>query len=259
MLAERATIYLGSIPLEVFMLPDGQYVLSQTQLAEAIGIPKNWLTELENKNRKCLEYLQGKGFTGLENRSPIKFNEEGNRGIKTAKALTVDNATLIWGWFARQGNELALDILEACAAESIERRADSAFGVQRAEEERQEFMRIRLEGKRIRRRLTDAIKSYIERHPELSENNRKWLYVNASQRVTLVVFGRKAKKLAEDLGVIPDNLRNALTPDELILLQEVEDTAIRLIDIQDVHPDEAIQQTAERLLIQVQNRALKLK
>ncbi|MCC3600095.1 hypothetical protein [Microcoleus sp. PH2017_26_ELK_O_A] len=105
----------------------------------------------------------------------------------------------------------------------------------------------------------NTIKAYIERHPELSENNRKWLYVNASQRVTLVVFGRKAKKLAEDLGVAPDNLRDALTPDELILLQEVEDTAIRLIDIQDVHPDYAIQQTAERLLIQVQSRALKLK
>lgn len=157
------------------------------------------------------------------------------------------------------GNVTAARLLGACAAESIERRADSAFGVQRAEEERQELMRIRLEGKRIRRRLTDAIKSYIDRHPELSENNRKWLYVNASQLVTLVVFGRKAKRLAEDLGVVPDNLRDALTPDQLIMLQEVEDTAIRLIDIQDVHPDDAIQQTAERLLIQLQNRALKLK
>jgi hypothetical protein len=34
---------------------------------------------------------------------------------------------------------------------------------------------------------------------------------------------------------------------------------MRLIDIQDMHPDGAIQQTAERLLIQVQSRALKLK
>jgi len=105
----------------------------------------------------------------------------------------------------------------------------------------------------------NAIKAYIERHPELSENNRKWLYVNASPRVTLVVFGRKAKKLAEDLGVATDNLRDALTPDELILLQEVEDTAIRLIDIQDMHHDDAIKQSAERLLIQVQTRALSLK
>ncbi len=54
--------------------------------------------------------------------------------------------------------------------------------------------------------------------------------MNASQRATLVVFGRKAKKLAEDLGVPPDNLLDALTPDELILLLEVEDTAMRLID-----------------------------
>jgi len=54
------------------------------------------------------------------------------------------------------------------------------------------------------------------------------------------VFGRKAKKLAEDLGVAADNLPDALTPDELILLQKVEDTAIRLIDIQDMHPDHAI-------------------
>ncbi len=122
-----------------------------------------------------------------------------------------------------------------------------------------EWQIARLGGKQTRRRLTDAIKAYIDRHPELSENNRKWLYVNASQRVTLVVFGRKAKKLAEDLGVAPDNLLDALTPDELILLLQVEDTAMRLIDIQDMHPDDAIQQTAERLLVQVQSRSLKLK
>ena len=73
------------------------------------------------------------------------------------------------------------------------------------------------------------------------------------------MFGRKAKKLAEDLGVAPDNLLDALTPAELILLLEVEDTAMRLIDIQDIHPDDAIQQTAERLLVQVQSRSLKLK
>ncbi len=76
--------------------------------------------------------------------------------------------------------------------------------------------------------------------------------------MTLVVFWRKTKKLAEDLGVTSDSLRNVLTPDELILLQEVEDTSIRLIDIQDTHPDIA-QLSTESLLIQVQNRDLKLR
>lgn len=80
--------------------------------------------------------------------------------------------------------------------------------------------------------------------------------MNASQRVDLVVFGRKAKKLAQDLGVDPTNLRDSLTPQELLLLREVEDTAVRLIDLRDIHPEEAVNQMSERLLIQVQTRAL---
>ena len=78
--------------------------------------------------------------------------------------------------------------------------------------------------------------------------------------MTVVVFcWRKTKKLAEDLDVTSDSLRNALTPDELILLQEVVDTSIRLIDLKDTHPDIAIQLSAERLPIQVKNRDLKRK
>ena len=59
--------------------------------------------------------------------------------------------------------------------------------------------------------------------------------------MTLVVFWRKTKKLAEYLGVTSDSLRNALTLDELILFQEVENTSIRVINLQDTHPDIAIQ------------------
>jgi hypothetical protein len=43
------------------------------------------------------------------------------------------------------------------------------------------------------------------------------------------------------------------------LYQEVEDTSLWLIDIQNMHPGIAIQQSAEKLLIQVQNTALKLR
>lgn len=249
MLAERATIYLGNILLEVFMLPDGQYVLSQTQVAQSVE--KDELSVRQFGKSKSPEALPYSNYTSVK--MSVEKDHQGRGGTRI-NAIPIGLAIAYWTKEAIVGNVTAARLLGACAAESIERRADSAFGVQRAEEERQELLRIRLEGKRIRRRLTDAIKSYIDRHPELSENNRKWLYVNASQRITLVVFGRKAKKLAEDLGVATDNLRDALTPDELILLQEVEDTAVRLIDIQDFHPDDAIQQTAQRLLISVQNR-----
>lgn len=253
MIAQRTTIYLGTIPLEVFTISDGSYVLSQTQVAEAVG--KNELNIRQFWKSKSPEALPYKDYT------PVKINVEKDhegRGGTRINAVTIEFAAAYWTKEAIAGNVMAARLLGACTAESIERRADAAFGIQRAEEERQEFMKIRLEGKRIRRNLTDAIKSYLDRHPELSDNNRKWIYVNTSQRVTLMVFGRKAKKLAEDLGVAPENLRDALTPDELILLQEVEDTAVRLIDLFDIHPDEAIKQSSERLLIQVQTRAAKV-
>ncbi|MGE5658870.1 MAG: hypothetical protein ACM37W_19915 [Actinomycetota bacterium] len=176
------------------------------------------------------------------------------------KILRSDFCTTVIKHYALEGNEIAEYSLEKFADIGMRSWIQNITGWQPQQNQALEQWQIaRLASKQTRRCLTDAIKAYIDRHPELSENNRKWLYVNASQRVTLVVFGRKAKKLAEDLGVATDNLRDALTPDELILLQEVEDTAIRLIDIQDMHPDDAIKQSAERLLIQVQTRALSLK
>lgn len=60
MLAERATIYLGSIPLEVFMLPNGRYVLSQTQVAEAVGKTEvSFRDFLQSNSPEALPY---KGF-----------------------------------------------------------------------------------------------------------------------------------------------------------------------------------------------------
>jgi hypothetical protein len=70
MIAERATIYLGSIPLEVFMLPDSQYVLSQTQVAEAVGKTKVSFGDfLVSKSPEALPY---KGFRSK--RTSIKGN-----------------------------------------------------------------------------------------------------------------------------------------------------------------------------------------
>lgn len=159
--------------------------------------------------------------------------------------------------YAFEGSEIAEYSLEKFTAPGIASWIQEITGWKPQETKVLADWKIaRLEGKVVRRNLTDAIKAYIDRHSELSENNKKWLYVNASQRVDLVVFGRKAKKLAQDLGVAPDNLRDALTPKELLLLQEVEDTAVRLIDLRDIHPEEAVNQMSERLLIQVQTRAL---
>jgi hypothetical protein len=248
--AKRETIELGAIPIEVFLLPSGEYRLSQTQVLEAVGVSKNWISELDKKNEKALEYLRGKGFSGSIEQVKI----ENEVKARQAKTLSIDDTTKVWGWFARKGNDLALDLLEVCAAEAIDRRADKAFDVRRTEEEYNKRMRNRIEGKITHRQLTDAIASYIERHPELSANARGWLYTNAAEAVNLAIFNRKAKRLAEELGADRDRLRDSFNSDELLYIREVEDTAVRIIDQLDINPVEAVKMSADRLLIPKQHR-----
>jgi len=112
----------------------------------------------------------------------------------------------------------------------------------------------RIEGKVTHRQLTDAIASYIERHPELSTNARGWLYTNAAEAVNLAIFNRKAKRLAEELGADRNRLRDSFNSEELLYIREVEDTAVRLIDQLDINPVDAVKMAAERLLIPKQHR-----
>lgn len=121
-------------------------------------------------------------------------------------------------------------------------------------EQVQKITKIRIEGKETRRQLTDAIASFIVRHPDLSENDKKWMYTNASEAVNLQVFGRRANQLCKDIKAHRSELREALSPQELLLVQEVEDTAMRLIDSFDVHPLRAVKDAASRLLIPKQTR-----
>ena len=247
--AVRATIKLGSISLDVFQLPDGEYRLSQSQVLAIIDAPNNWITRLVNSGgTDRVKYLQGRGFTGLQRK--VEFKEDGARGAKTAKTLSIPDSVLVWRWFDKQGNEKAEAIIDACAIESIERRADIVFGVQRTEDDYQAKMKARIDGKTMRRLLTDAIKEYIARHPELSDNDKKWLYKNCSDKTNKIVLGKIAKKVAADLGCEQVSLRDYLMAEQLIRISYLEDVTVKLIDLHDTHPLKAVTQAAERLLLE---------
>jgi hypothetical protein len=232
----------------------GESGMSYSGLARLSGVTQPAISTLvrdliKGKAPKRLKPWIGKDLHLMED-----FVKRGGK----VKILRSDFCTATVKHYAFEGNEVAEYSLEKFADLGMLTWIQGITGWKPPETKAlSAWQTARLEGKEARRELTDAIKSYIDRHPELSENSKKWLYVNASQQVVLVVFGRKAKKLAEDLSVDPDSLRDALTSKELLLLREVEDTAVRLIDLQDVHPDDAVAQTSERLLIQVQNRVLR--
>jgi hypothetical protein len=123
--AKRRTIHLGDKPLAVFQLPTGKYRLSQTQVAEAIVKDEaNVRDFLASKSPEALPY---KDFTAE------KTLIEGERA--RFNAIPIDLAIAYWTKEARVDNQVAITLLSACAKETIERRADKAFGVQRTEEE----------------------------------------------------------------------------------------------------------------------------
>jgi hypothetical protein len=243
--AERVVIELGSSPINVYQLPDGSYRLSGRNVTDAIEeddktLPRFYgVKSLKDLPGACLE--SGK----------ISAGKEGSPFIP----VEIKDAAVYWGHCSQKGNALASAILVACAIESIERRADKAFGKTRSEEEYNDRMKARIEGMVVRRSLCDVIKEYILRHPELSENTTKWLYKNTTDAIYKAIFDRTKKKLAEDLKAEdPKKFRNSLNAKELKEVERMEETVMRLIEDCDTHPLEAVVEAAKRTLVRKSDR-----
>ena len=237
--AVRATIHLGMIPLEVFQLPNGEYCLSQTQVAQAVGKPDNAVREFLGS--KAPEAAPYKTLPSEK----ISIADTGRTFIR----VPIELAAAYWLKETLKGNTSAALMLGACAVEAIERRADAAFGIRRDEAERNERLKARIQGKVVRRSFTDAIADYLDRHSELSEDSREWMYVNSSEAVNRVVFNKRAWELRNERGADRHSLRDTFSAQELLLVQEVEDVAQRLVDYDDEHPPTAVRLAGERLLI----------
>jgi hypothetical protein len=122
--AIRATITLGDIELDCYQMPDGTYWFSQNQMKEQLQILPG------NSTGK-------KHFKPLLEASPSHVDRtkiEGNNAV--AKVVHIDLFKVIVSKYAELGNKSCSSLVAACFAEALERRADSAFGIKRTEEER---------------------------------------------------------------------------------------------------------------------------
>jgi hypothetical protein len=256
--AERVVIQHGSEQLEVFRIEDkyqaeyGEYRLSQSQVLERINEKPNWFSELASKKKNILNSLLERGFRG----SRLSVSIQNEAKARKAQTVSIEDAGHIWGHFALQGNQKALSMLIASNTESIERRADKAFGIFRTEQERNERFQAREEGKKVRLDMTDAVQWYIEKHKDkLSENAKQWMYKHCSDALNLGLFGRTAKKLCIDLNVKDrSKLRDALTADELRWISQVEELGARLVVYQGLKPLDAVKESLARNIIPVVDR-----
>jgi hypothetical protein len=128
--ATRATVAIGALTIDAFMLPDGSYRMSQTQAADLVGLSERNAREfLESKT---FERLAGEGYTP----AIFDIDSEQSRGQSRFRGLPLEVVVIYWVYQCYRGNKQAFSLLIALATESLERRFDNAFGVFRTEQER---------------------------------------------------------------------------------------------------------------------------
>ena len=138
--AVRASVQIGSLTVDGFMLPDGSYRMSQTQAAECIGddpvYARNFLGSKEGKA------ILGEGFTP----ETFEVNPTGQaRGQTRIRGWPLSVVYAYWIYRCYRGVKPAFDLAVALGTETLERRFDLAFGVTRTETERNEQLGQRVQ------------------------------------------------------------------------------------------------------------------
>lgn len=146
--AERAEVPIGLVRVPVYKAEGiKEYLFSGRNISDAINEAPITVT-------RFFKVKSLKDLPGVDSERNINPGKYGSPFIPIPQSTTLD----YWMGMAVNGNAIATAIMRACAEETIERRADREFGVQRTEDERDEKLQIRM--KRVLTRLswTDVIK-----------------------------------------------------------------------------------------------------
>jgi transcriptional regulator with XRE-family HTH domain len=169
--AVRATVQIGSLTVDGFMLPDGSYRMSQTQVAEAVGLSRRNVSDFLRSN--ALKSLLGEGYTdSIFEREEIEIESEpGSRGQSRFLSVPPEIASAYWLWQAHRGNKVALVLCMGLITESLERRFDEAFGVTRTELERNELLSQRVQ--ELEQDIREAF--WVEDEIRIQRDHYQWL------------------------------------------------------------------------------------
>ena len=190
---EKVVIELGKIKIDVYEIPNGEYRLSQTQIAEIIK--ENEISFRRFLRSKSPEALPYKGY---------KFDRIREKGAvgRPANGVPIKIAGAFWLRESKKNNLIASSLVAACLVESIERRADKAFGKEISEQE-------------YNQRWQKTYQSIIAELPSTFVDKQK----SQIQIATFSGNSRKIKKLYPD-GVIPGFATKEKIIERLIMLSQ---------------------------------------
>ncbi|MEH2198156.1 hypothetical protein [Nostoc sp.] len=188
--AKRALIQIAGIEIEVFQLPDGTYVMSQSQASKAIGLS-------EIRFRRFLSEKSSE-VSPEEDLSFDKFSISGTG--RQIKAIPANIASDFWLSQVSKGNNKAIALVSACMQEALQRRCDTAFGTTKTEHQYEQQTTINREQWETRR------KYLREQHTNFEFACKTYGFSCASthNKLTLAAVHKTAKELKE-LEIIQGN------------------------------------------------------
>ena len=239
--AKKATFKLGSLVLDGYQLPDGSYRMSQTQVCSVIGKADN----------SVLQFLAGKSPQALPHKGSQSYKLEAEGVQNYISGVTLEIASAYWFYWALKGDALAQALAQACLEEALERRLDSAFNVERTEQDYNDRLELRIESSIKRIKFTDAIAHYLETYQSYNLKLEESIQIRCANYLNRCVLGFTAKDAKNILGLkSTDLLRDFIPKKALEAITTAEDLASKLILDEGLAPFEAMITAIERAEIQ---------
>ena len=253
-------ITIGGIPIPVYMMPDGEYRWSMRQASKAVGFNEGWLSDTLRAEANALTKLKGYGFKG----EIVEFQGQGF--IEGNLISTEDFMAMILYAAVIGMRRQAIALLAAALHETLERRADYAFGIIRDEDEYIQKFEFRYASIILNKDLRSAIGEWIDANQNSLDayireysikGKQRGIYASALGKIYQHLFGMQKKSINERLDVKPyETPTNNVHVTQLQRIAQIEDLAAKYIRRKGLNPIEAINAATEALMIDMEEPRL---
>ena len=253
-------ITIGGIPIPVYMDLDGEYRWSMRQSSTAVGFNEGWLSDTLRTEGNALNRLKGYGFKG----DIVEFQGQGF--IEGNLISTQDFMAMILYAAVIGMRRQAIALLAAALYETLERRADHAFGIIRDEDDYIQKFEFRYASILLNKDLRSAIGVWIDENQaslqtytkEYSiKGGQRGIYASALGRIYQLLFGMQKKSINEVLDVkYYETPKNNVHVTQLQRIAQIEDLSAKYIRRKGMNPLDAINAASEALMIDVEEPRL---
>jgi len=234
--ADIAFVNLGASLIEGLMSEDNQFGVAVPQICS--------LFQFLNKNaQRDIKTILGESFQFLKWRTTLN--------PKAVNVLLLPDVERLMFELALRQNEEAINLSRTLIGLSLHQLFSDAFNIEFEKEQRNEWLSTRLEGKAVRKTLTEAIRDYVYIHNCNSEY-RRFIFASTTDTINVGIFNRRAKELKKDWNC--ENPRDSMTKEELKEVEHVEQLTVRLMEQDGLEPVRAAIEALERLIIPVISR-----